>query len=917
MTKTEKVKSPKSSNKDATNLRLFLNDHEVYGKKVEWTHTSMSDPKGLYNIPEDKYPEFLNLYTNALKSDVKLFITEKHKNQGPIVIDFDFVQAKENKKRHYTDAFVRKCIKIYNSVIMKFLDLPSQKIICFVTEKKKPVLRSGKYHDGLHFVYPYICTKPDTQFLMRSEFIKIAKEKKLFDKLPLFPEKSDPEDIFDKSVIHKTGWLLYGSQKGPDVFPYLISKVYLQDVNKELFNIYFPKKNDLRFLVTTMAIRKFFGKNDCAEFNEGMDPVDLHKEINEIKSQMENDGLNKIEVLKLMGDDIGAIKVSDSDEVNEARMLMTLISPKKADGYSDWNRIGMCLHDIDYRLLEDWIKFSQLCPEKFKKGDCEKRWRKFKSYGFTLSSLHFWARTDNPEKYLKYHDEKMDAILKNTKDTSHYSVARVMFEKYRHQFRCASLKGNIWYEFESHRWKEIERGYTLRRKISVEIKKDFNKMVIHAFLIMAGKEDDDERDIAKKKAEGLHKLMAKFGDNGYKDRIMAECQELFYDPKFAERLDENGKLFCFDNGVLDLETMTFRPGCPDDYVTKFVDYNFPDLSDDDEMIIEVKSFLKKILPVKKIRKYFLTLLATCLEGSIREENIYVLTGSGSNGKSKIMELLKHALQLYFKPMDIRLLTEKRGGSSNASPELADKKGVRCCPLDEPKATDEINTSFMKILTGGDEITARALYREPIYFKPQCKLFLICNELPEINADDDGTWRRIKTIRFLAKFVKKSDEKPKTIRRYLKHGMPLYHHWADKELSEKIPEWKEAFMAILLKYYKEYRTNGLKHPKEVRQATEEYRKKCDVFQDFIGDYIQQVDSQKKCIPMLTLFVCMKRWYRAHYTDNKCPNYNAMKEYFKRRVIGFNHKDNMLYGYTLKVDNEDLDQKIKSVGNSPSS
>src|SRR5437868_4288868 len=82
-------------------------------------------------------------------------------------------------------------------------------------------------------------------------------------------------------------------------------------------------------------------------------------------------------------------------------------------------------------------------------------------------------------------------------------------------------------------------------------------------------------------------------------------------------------------------------------------------------------------------------------------------------------------------------------SSSASPEVADKKGIRACTMDEPNHNDEINTGFMKLFTGGDEITARALFQEPIYFKPQFKPFLLCNKLPNIRSDDDGTWRRLK------------------------------------------------------------------------------------------------------------------------------------------------------------------------------
>lgn len=43
---------------------------------------------------------------------------------------------------------------------------------------------------------------------------------------------------------------------------------------------------------------------------------------------------------------------------------------------------------------------------------------------------------------------------------------------------------------------------------------------------------------------------------------MKECQEVFYDKSFREKLDTNPTLFPFNNGVYDLNLNLFRPGRP-------------------------------------------------------------------------------------------------------------------------------------------------------------------------------------------------------------------------------------------------------------------------------------------------------------------------------------------------------------------
>ena len=48
-------------------------------------------------------------------------------------------------------------------------------------------------------------------------------------------------------------------------------------------------------------------------------------------------------------------------------------------------------------------------------------------------------------------------------------------------------------------------------------------------------------------------------------------------------------------------------------------------------------------------------LSSCLSGEIREEKFYFWTGSGGNGKSKLVELIDFVLGDYSRSMDVALL----------------------------------------------------------------------------------------------------------------------------------------------------------------------------------------------------------------------------------------------------------------------
>ena len=50
-----------------------------------------------------------------------------------------------------------------------------------------------------------------------------------------------------------------------------------------------------------------------------------------------------------------------------------------------------------------------------------------------------------------------------------WDVANVVFHYFKDEYRCASVKNNIWYHFERNRWVPNEKGTKLRYQISNRI----------------------------------------------------------------------------------------------------------------------------------------------------------------------------------------------------------------------------------------------------------------------------------------------------------------------------------------------------------------------------------------------------------------------------------------------------------------
>ena len=256
-----------------------------------------------------------------------------------------------------------------------------------------------------------------------------------------------------------------------------------------------------------------------------------------------------------------------------------------------------------------------------------------------------------------------------------------------------------------------------------------------------------------------------------------------------------------------------------------------------------------------------------------DDNHRYIMGNGiithnSNGKSKILELFVHSLGDYTVKFPITLITGKRAASNACTPEVLQSKGKRFGYFEEPGEGEKINAGLLKEFTGGDKIKARGLHKDPIEFKPQFKLALLCNDMPEAPPNDTGYWRRMEVIEFKSHFC----EKPKE-----PHEFPI-----DKYLSEKMKNWKELFMALLLDvYYVKYKKSGIKVPLEVIKFTLEYQKQCDQYADFISENLSDTNNMNDLIIINDMYEEFKTWFEEAFGNHKFPTKKEFKAYLKKR------------------------------------
>lgn len=810
----------------------------------------MGRPAGSFNIPIDQKPrltELLHHTTNVLKLPASL--VERPMSHTIIKADLDFRYPIEQGDRKYTIDHIRTIAELYNAAIKYYLDVPEDTLKMFVFERDLPYKDKGNTKDGIHLMYPLIICHSDIQHLIREHVILHGQA--FFDSLGC---KNSINDIVDKSVISTNGWLMYTCSK-PMIKPYRLTHIYDHEYND--LNI---KKYPSKDLISLLSIRDH-------DINLSKNIRPEHKYLLEKKNTVVTSAKPKklIKVTKLNN----ANQMQGDYNLDEVRALVNLLNSERADNYKQWIEVGLCLHNINISLMDSWIDFSRK-SSKFKEGECEDTWGSMCTRddgGLGMGSLHRWAKLDNPKGYEEVSRDGLDKDILKSQSQTTQDVARVVYTMYKYTYKCTSIKHGVWYEFKDHRWHQIDSGITLRKRIGNDVVNAYLRLIT-SYNNTAYEQQDENKDQFLQKSKNLTDVTYRLRDYTFKEKIMKECQTMFYDQHFESLLDANPDLIGFENGVYDLRNGEFRDGRPEDNVSLSTGNDYIEFKEDDEMIVAIFNFLAQVFPDPETRDYVLILLASFLEGRNPNEKFHIWTGVGGNGKSKLLELFEGAFGKYTAKIPVTIFTQKNKASSNAAnPEVARLKGIRTVSTQEPEESNHFNVGVMKDWSGNDRITCRPLYKEPFDFKPQFKMVFCCNTLPTLPPDDGGTWRRISVVEFKSRFVDNPD--PKNI----------YEFRKDPHLAEKLHSWREAFMYILLEHFKQYKKQGLVEPVSVKDATREYQKMNDSYVEFLNDCT--VKDENSSVKLEDMYKRFRDWWKEN-ASGKAPTRKDMKASLEKKM-----------------------------------
>ncbi|WP_446812051.1 phage/plasmid primase, P4 family [Methylomonas sp. 2BW1-5-20] len=210
----------------------------------------------------------------------------------------------------------------------------------------------------------------------------------------------------------------------------------------------------------------------------------------------------------------------------------------------------------------------------------------------------------------------------------------------------------------------------------------------------------------------------------------------------------------------------------------------------------------------------------CCSGYTVEHKAAIFFGFGQNGKSVLLETIKHILSQFATTTPTDTLLQRRSDQTN---DIAALEGVRFVSAIETDEGQALAEGRVKSLTGGDEIVCRKLFEEFRTFTPKFKLNLATNAKPRVSGTDNGIWRRLLLIPCRAEVSN-----------------------PDRQLFEKLKAEASGILNWLVEGFRAWQAEGLVIPDCIKQATADYRQESDIVGRFLEDNPPPFDPVKSSI-----------------------------------------------------------------------
>jgi putative DNA primase/helicase len=341
-------------------------------------------------------------------------------------------------------------------------------------------------------------------------------------------------------------------------------------------------------------------------------------------------------------------------------------------------------------------------------------------------------------------------------------------------------KWNRWLEWDGHRWQFDDTLNTFHRA-----------RVVCREASASCNEKRMSQSVASAKTEAAVVSLARA------DRRLAAT---------VDQWDADLWLSNTPDGTIDLITGDRRPHTSGDYITQMTAVS------PGGACPTWKRFLADVTAGDAALQEFLArMCGYCLTGSTRDHALFFLFGTGANGKGVFINTISGILGDYHQTAPIETFT---ASSTDRHPtELAMLRGARLVTATETEEGRRWAEAKIKVLTGGDKITARFMRQDYFEFVPQFKLMISGNHKPGLRSVDEAIRRRFHLVPFSVTIP--PDQRDDQLTERLKAEWPGIFQW----MIDGCMDWQE---------------RGLAPPEAVTAATAAYLESEDAIAAWIDE-----------------------------------------------------------------------------------
>lgn len=371
----------------------------------------------------------------------------------------------------------------------------------------------------------------------------------------------------------------------------------------------------------------------------------------------------------------------------------------------------------------------------------------------------------------------------------------------------------------------------------IEILKEEEKALENEMLSYIQNGEPNKAKLTEKILDACMKNTARVANKAGKDAMLNELQSLKDIPVESSVFNSDDYLLNTESGIVNLITGEISKFDKTKLMSKNtkikVSYEEP---------TEWLKFLYSVfdngdeIETNLIIESLQTCLGYSLTGSTKEQIMFLLHGSGSNGKSTLTEQIAHIMGDYGDNISSSVLMQQKASNNATMYSIAKLQTVRFVETGETDDGGRFAEAQVKLLTGGDSISAQYKYGNEFSYKPKFKIWMSTNNMPNIYGTDLGIWRRIFLFPFKNSFI--GDKK-------------------DKNLPEKLKKESPQILGWCIKGFQKYLQLGdIIRPKSLEDAKADYRDRMDLIAQFLRKECTLGDQyETEC---KTLYTYYKSW-----------------------------------------------------------